>query len=73
MKDKAFWNNFYSDENSQIPQTSNFLKQSLNFLRKGKALDIACGTGWNSFYLADNGFNVEAIDFSDAAIVQATK
>ena len=73
MKDKAFWNSFYSDVNSTVPSASNFLKQSVNFLRKGKAFEIACGTGWNAFYLADNGFNVEAIDFSDVAISIATK
>lgn len=73
MKDKAFWNNFYSDVNSPIPQTSKFLKESLHFLRKGKAFEIACGTGWNAFYLAENGFEVEAIDFSNVAIEQAVK
>jgi tellurite methyltransferase len=73
MKDKAFWNNFYTDQNSQLPQTSKFLKHSLEFLRKGKVLDVACGTGWNSLFLAENGFTVEGIDFSETAISQAIK
>ena len=38
------------------------------FKPKGKILDIACGDGRNSIYLARLGFEVTAIDFSDEAI-----
>ncbi len=38
----------------------------------GKALDIACGTGNYSLYLAKHGFNVVGIDFSKKAISIAT-
>ena len=34
----------------------------------GLVLDIACGNGGNTFYLADLGFEVEAFDISDVAI-----
>lgn len=35
---------------------------------KGPALDLACGSGRNSRYLAQLGFEVEAIDISDVAV-----
>ena len=35
-----------------------------------RALDVACGRGRNSLYLAKQGFAVEAVDVSPAAIAQ---
>ncbi len=34
----------------------------------GKALDIACGNGRNSLFLAEKGFKVEAVDISSVAL-----
>ncbi len=34
----------------------------------GRALDVACGTGGQSLWLAQRGFDVVAVDASDAAI-----
>lgn len=39
----------------------------------GKALDLGCGTGTNSLYLAAHGWDVTAIDFARRAISQARK
>lgn len=47
---------------------SGLLIEYLSIIPKGKALDIACGEGRNSIYLARHGFEVEAIDISEAAI-----
>lgn len=35
---------------------------------RGRALDVACGTGRNALYLARLGFTVDALDVSDVAI-----
>jgi ubiquinone/menaquinone biosynthesis C-methylase UbiE len=40
---------------------------------KGKTLDICCGAGTNSIYLAKNGFSVYALDISPTAIQYAKK
>jgi tellurite methyltransferase len=34
----------------------------------GRALDVACGDGRNSRYLAERGFTVDALDISDVAV-----
>jgi ubiquinone/menaquinone biosynthesis C-methylase UbiE len=37
----------------------------------GNALDLCCGAGTNPIYLANNGFNVAALDISDRAVEYA--
>ena len=41
---------------------SRFLTQELHRLPKGRVLDVACGSGRHSLYLAAQGFEVDAID-----------
>ena len=41
---------------------SRFVAQQLHRLPKGRALDVACGNGRHTLYLASHGFDVEAID-----------
>ena len=47
------------------------LKQQAESLPKGKALDIGCGTGESSVYLASQGWQVTAIDFVAKALKRA--
>ncbi len=42
-------------------------------LPKGNALDLCCGAGTNTLYLARQGFDVSGIDISKTAIVIAKK
>ncbi|WP_455244767.1 dihydroneopterin aldolase [Petrachloros mirabilis] len=44
------------------PPPSRFLAQQLHRLQKGRVLDVACGSGRHSLYLASHGFDVTAID-----------
>ena len=43
------------------------------FIKKGKALDIYCGAGTNTVYLAEKGFEVTGIGISSKAIAYAKK
>lgn len=41
-------------------------------LSPGRAIDVGCGSGADSIYLADQGFVVTGVDFSPVAIDKAT-
>jgi tellurite methyltransferase len=45
-----------------------FLIENLEILPRGRALDVAMGTGRNAIYLAKEGFEVEGIDISSEAV-----
>ena len=40
-------------------------------LPRGRALDVACGAGRNSLYLAEHGYAVDAVDISSVALDRA--
>ena len=52
------------------PPPARFLTQQLHRLPKGKALDVAAGSGRNSLYLASHGFQVDAMDRDEQAMAQ---
>jgi 2-polyprenyl-3-methyl-5-hydroxy-6-metoxy-1,4-benzoquinol methylase len=56
-------------ENSHAP--AQFLVDNIDFLPRGRVLDIAMGTGRNAIYLSKMGFEVEGIDISPEAITLA--
>ena len=75
--DQIRWNRKYTERGMEqlkqepspwLIQHKNLLIDILKEKENGKAIDIACGGGRNSFYLADLGFEVEAVDISDVAI-----
>ena len=47
------------------------LFESQKVIPKGMALDICCGLGTNTIYLAQAGFQTTAIDISKSAVAQA--
>ena len=74
---KALWDREYS-EAGVIPGSSReapsqallLFSELLGFRSMKRALDVGCGNGRNSLYLAELGLQVEAIDFSPAAIAE---
>jgi len=50
-----------------------FLKRHIHLLPKGKALDMATGEGRNAVFLAQHGFEVDAVDISEKGLKKARK
>lgn len=66
-KDRIKWNKRYKD--SYSPDTvSGVVKKYCYLAQNNKALDIAAGAGRNAVFLAQAGFDVDAVDISDVAV-----
>jgi SAM-dependent methyltransferase len=52
-------------------EPNQFLAEIAEVLEPGTALDLGCGQGRNSLWLASRGFEVTALDLSSVAIEQA--
>lgn len=57
------------DKSSDRP--AQFLVENIELLPKGRALDLAMGTGRNAIYLSQMGFKVDGIDISPDAVNRA--
>lgn len=69
MDDKTRWN--YKHQNVPMPMTpSAIVVEHVHRATHKRALDIACGIGRNSRYLAQLGYEVDAVDISDYALSQ---
>ncbi|MEJ5173199.1 MAG: methyltransferase domain-containing protein [Hydrogenothermaceae bacterium] len=66
--DRDRWNKKYSEGFIAEKDPSEIVVKYYNLSKVGNALDIAAGLGRNSLFLAERGFNVDAIDISDFAI-----
>lgn len=67
LEDKERWNKRYL-ENPMPSSVSPLVEKYIEYANVGEALDVACGTGRNTHYLADFGFYVDAFDISDHAL-----
>jgi SAM-dependent methyltransferase len=52
-------------------EPNRFLVAEVDGLQPGRALDVACGSGRNSVWLAGRGWRVTGVDFSEVALEQA--
>jgi tellurite methyltransferase len=66
--DREKWDRRYSRESRALPAPDEFLVQHRDLLTSGRALDLACGLGANSIFLAEHGYEVDAVDVSFEAI-----
>ncbi len=68
---------FRGEEFTLGTDPSPYLAENIEFVKSlvpgRKALDIACGEGRNSIFLAREGFDVTGIDISEAGLEKASK
>ena len=73
-KDQSRWDKHYDIEEFLFgTEPIHFLKENINLLPKGKALDLAMGEGRNGVYLATQGFDVLGLDISPLGLKKAHK
>lgn len=66
------WDRRYAETGLLWSATPNrFLVAEVAELPRGRALDLACGEGRNALWLAELGWRVTAVDFSEVAIAKA--
>ncbi|MGE6752823.1 class I SAM-dependent methyltransferase [Rossellomorea sp. NPDC071047] len=69
-----FWDEFFSDRDKSVPIFVNAPDENLvsyvetGRISAGKVLELGCGPGRNSIYLAEQGFDVDAVDLSKTSL-----
>ncbi|MFB6168103.1 MAG: class I SAM-dependent methyltransferase [Haloferacaceae archaeon] len=72
MDDRTYWNDRYRDAEFKLPtEPSRPLQEFADALPDGRAFDVATGTGRNALFLADEGYEVDAVDVSGVALTTA--
>ncbi len=72
--DAAAWDQRYATaEFVWTTDPNRFLPPEVEGLDPGRALDVACGEGRNSVWLATRGWDVTGVDFSSVALEKAAR
>ncbi len=72
--DQKRWDKRFGTKEFALGKKPNpFLKRYIRLLPKGRALDIATGEGRNAVFLAQQGFEVDAVDISEKGLKKARK
>jgi SAM-dependent methyltransferase len=75
--ESRWWDSFYEDRAKPCPFFGTSPDESLakwvreGLIPPGRALELGCGNGRNAIFLARQGFSVEGVDYSQAAIAWA--
>ena len=68
-RERTNWSKRWAEGDYQGRNTpSALLVDWADRLPKGRALDLACGNGRNAIYLAERGYDVDAIDIAEPAL-----
>ena len=68
-----FWNEIWSTMDHAFADHDRALVDHVDDLKPGRALDLGCGPGGNAIWLAERGWQVTAVDFSEVVIDKARK
>jgi 2-polyprenyl-3-methyl-5-hydroxy-6-metoxy-1,4-benzoquinol methylase len=75
-EDQKVWDKRHGSREGR-EEPSSFLKEVFAFhgwrIQPGRALDIATGKGRNAIFLAERGFQVEAVDISEVGLQEARR
>lgn len=72
--DREDWNKRYADKEFVWTVSANqFLVVEIHDLKAGRALDLGTGEGRNAVWLAEQGWQVSAVDFSEVSLDKARR
>ena len=72
--DAQQWNERYAGEEPLFTaDPARFLGQEVAEMPPGRALDLGCGEGRNALWLAERGWHVTGVDFSDVGLAKARR
>ena len=66
--DQEFWNESYKQDAGQSGVPGHFLKNEIENLAPGSAVDLGCGVGDNVLMLAERDWRVTGVDWAEEAI-----
>jgi tellurite methyltransferase len=73
-EDQKRWDLKYGEKTFEPSQgAGTILEKYIRLFPKGRALDLAAGEGRNAVFLAEHGFDVEAVDISRTALDRAKR
>ena len=70
---QKFWNEYYKNTNSPWTKPDAGFVAEVAHLPPGSALELGCGEGADSIWLAKRNWEVTAVDFAPAAIENLTQ
>jgi len=82
MPKKEWWQNFFDEfyvtgwglrDKERTPQEVKFIIKNVPLKKKDKILDLCCGYGQHAIALAQRGFDVTGLDYSDYELKIAKK
>ncbi len=72
-KDREKWDQRYLEDKGAPFSPDPWLVEHANLLESGRCLDLACGRGANSLFVAERGYAVHAVDISLTALLELQK
>jgi len=71
--DREYWNDSFKQDPTSVHVEDHILEAELKNLHPGTALDLGCGAGYNALMLAEAGWSVTGVDWSEHAVKLANK
>ncbi|MFD4479165.1 SAM-dependent methyltransferase [Streptomyces sp. NPDC058471] len=65
---ESFWERHYRSRRPAAARVNPLLAETVSPLRPGAALDLGCGAGGDTIWLAEEGWQVTAVDISTTAV-----
>ena len=66
--ERGAWNKIWSTMGESYSSPDDAMVEHVQGLEPGRALELGCGTGGNAIWLAEQGWEVTAVDYSEVAI-----